>query len=119
MDRSISDSSTARICCIRFLPSSTSLYSNSLTIEGDRELGFDLVSVRDGDARSRSLPEPPGDRPLLSSFLVTECDLDLDDLLPFPKTESPSMIDIVVANVAVEFELDENFIRLPSAVTVV
>ena len=119
MDRSISDSSAARICCIRFLPSSTSLYSNSLTIEGDRELGFDLVSVRDGDARSRSLPEPPGDRPLLSSFLVTECDLDLDDLLPFPKTESPSMIDIVVANVAVEFELDENFIRLPSAVTVV
>lgn len=96
-----------------------SLYSSSLSIEGDREPGFDLVSVRDGDARSRSLPEPPGDRPLLSNFLVTERDLDLDDLLPFPKKESSSMVDIVVANVAVEFERDENFMRLPSAVAVV
>lgn len=119
MDKSISDSSAARICRIRFLSShSTSLYSNSLSIEGDREPGFDLISVCNGDARSRSLPDPPGDRPLLSNFLVSECDLDLDDLLPLPKTES-SMVDMVVANVAVEFEQDENFMRLPSAVAVV
>jgi hypothetical protein len=68
-----------------------------------------------GEALSGSLPEPPGDLLfLLRSFLV----LDLDLETPPPKKGSSSM-DIVVAAVTVEFERDENFVRLPSAVVVV
>jgi hypothetical protein len=52
------------------------------------------------------------------SFL--DLDLDLEDDLALPqKEDSSSTVDIVVAAVAVEFERDENFMRLPSAVVVV
>lgn len=119
MDKSISDSSISRICCC-IVPSvsSTSLYSNSLSHEFARSSGLDIDSARLGEALSGSLPEPPGDLPLLMSFLVL--DLDLEEDLPLPqKEDSSSMAEIVVAAVAVEFDRDENFMRLPSAVVVV
>ena len=65
MDKSISDSSTVCICCISIVSShSTSLYSNPLSIKGDHEPGFDLISVRNGDTHSWSPPDLPGDHPL-------------------------------------------------------
>lgn len=56
----------------------------------------------------------------MSSFRDLDLDLDDDDLSPPPplKKESSSIESIDVAAVAVEF-LEENFMRLPSAVIVV
>jgi hypothetical protein len=95
--------------------SSGSLYSSSLSREVDREPGLDLDPARLGEALSGSLPEPPGDLLFLfRSFLVRDLDLETP-----PLKDSSSMVDIVVAAVTVEFERDENFIRLLSAVVVV
>jgi hypothetical protein len=120
MDKSASDSSISRVCCDEVLLSSSgSLYSNPLSREVDRDPAFDLNPGRLGEAISGSLPEPPGDLLfLLRSFLVLDLDLDVE-LPPLSKKASSSNIDIVVATVTVEFERDENFMRLSSAVVVV
>jgi hypothetical protein len=116
MDKSISDSSISRAHCDKALSSpSRSLYSNSLSCEVDRDPGCDLGldPARLGEPASRSLPLF-----LLRSFFVLDVDLEVD-LLPLSKTVSLSMADIVVATVTVEFERDENCIRLSPAVIVV
>jgi hypothetical protein len=63
---------------------------------------------------SGSLSESPGpgDLPLFNNFL----DFDDDRVA---KKDSSSIVDMVVAVVAVEFDRCENFIRLPSPVLVV
>jgi hypothetical protein len=71
-----------------------------------------LAGGRCGEVLSNSLPEPPGDLPRLRSLR------DLEAILP-AEIESSSVMETVVAAVAVELDLRENLVRLSSPVVVV
>ena len=70
----------------------------------------DLDDGRLDDVRSISLSERPGDLPRFKSFR------GFDVLLLF--TDSSSIVEIVVAAVAVEFDRCENLVRLSPALVV-
>jgi hypothetical protein len=85
--------------------------SRSLDGDLDLENEKDCAKRRLGDL-SESDVLPPGDLPRFNIFF------DLDDLEE-KNDDSSSIVETVVAAVAVEFERWENFIKLPSPVLVV